>query len=65
MTPIKKELKSIHLKVGEDLLNEIDTFTEEYHFTNRTDAMRFLLVSGLKWQARVEEILNEKKGSKE
>lgn len=52
-------MKSIHLKVSEELLSEIDNFTQEYHFTNRTDAMRFLMVSGMKWQTRVDEIMNE------
>lgn len=54
----KTQLKSIHLKLSEDLLKEIDRFTEEYHFLNRTDAMRFLLSSGLKAQLR-----NENKGN--
>ncbi|MDJ0333277.1 hypothetical protein [Planococcus sp. S3-L1] len=59
MSTPKKEMKSIHLKVSEELLSEIDNFTQEYHFTNRTDAMRFLMVSGMKWQTRVDEIMNE------
>lgn len=63
MTIEKQELKSIHLKVGEGLLSEIDQFTKDYHFTNRTDAMRYLLASGLKWQNAVEDILQEKKGN--
>lgn len=58
----KTQLKPIHLKLNEELLSEIDNFTKDYHFTNRTDAMRYLLASGLKWQKRVEEIMNEKNG---
>lgn len=58
MIPLKKDdnqvektqLKSIHLKLNEELLSEIDAFTVDYHFLNRTDAMRFLLSSGLKAQ---------------
>lgn len=62
--PVEKtQVKPIHLKVNEELLSDIDKFTKDYHFTNRTDAMRFLLASGLKWQKRVEEIMNEKKDS--
>lgn len=58
----KTQPKPIHLKLNEELLSEIDDFTKDYHFTNRTDAMRYLLASGLKWQKRVEEIMNEKNG---
>ena len=63
MIPLKKDdnpvektqLKSIHLKLNEELLSEIDDFTVDYHFLNRTDAMRFLLSSGLKAQYKKEE----------
>lgn len=63
MIPLKKDdnpvektqLKSIHLKLNEELLSEIDDFTVDYHFLNRTDAMRFLLSSGLKSQYKKEE----------
>lgn len=63
MIPLKKDenqvektqLKSIHLKLNEDLLSEIDDFTVDYHFLNRTDAMRFLLSSGLKAQYKKED----------
>ncbi|MGH2319815.1 hypothetical protein ACRC6Q_19045 [Planococcus sp. SE5232] len=54
--PVEKtQLKSIHLKLNEELLSEIDDFTVDYHFLNRTDAMRFLLSSGLKSQYKKEE----------
>lgn len=63
MIPLKKDdnpvektqLKSIHLKLNEELLSEIDDFTVDYHFLNRTDAMRFLLSSGLKAQYKKTE----------
>ena len=63
MIPLKKDdnqvektqLKSIHLKLNEELLSEIDDFTVDYHFLNRTDAMRFLLSSGLKAQYKKED----------
>ena len=51
----KTQLKPIHLKLNEDLLSEIDDFTVDYHFLNRTDAMRFLLSSGLKAQYKKVE----------
>lgn len=45
-----KITNSIHLRIKDDLLEEIDAFTKDFHFSNRTDAMRFLLAMGLKYQ---------------
>ena len=44
----EKEYNVIHLRVSAELSKEIDEFTESYNFTNRTDAVRFLISSGLK-----------------
>lgn len=38
----------MHLRLNKELANEIDEFTDSYNFTNRTDAVRFLISSGLK-----------------
>jgi len=46
----KSELTSIHLKLTKDFLNDLDNYTKEFNFTNRTEAMRFLLSVGLKYQ---------------
>ncbi|MFG6121138.1 ribbon-helix-helix domain-containing protein [Thalassobacillus sp. B23F22_16] len=46
----RKELKPVHLRLDEDFLKEIDQFSKEYRFNTRTDAMRFLLATGLKFQ---------------
>lgn len=43
-----KDFTTIHLRINTDLLNEIDDFTDSYNFMNRTDAVRFLISSGLK-----------------
>lgn len=46
----KIETQSVHLRLKEDLLDEIDNFTKDLHFSNRTEAMRYLLALGLKYQ---------------
>ena len=46
----KSELTSIHLKVTKEFLSDLDNYTKEFNFTNRTEAMRFLLSVGLKYQ---------------
>lgn len=43
-----KEFSIIHLRINEELIEEIDAFADEYNFMNRTDAVRFLISSGLK-----------------
>lgn len=43
-----KDFSTIHLRINEDLIDEIDEFANEYNFMNRTDAVRFLISSGLK-----------------
>lgn len=43
-----KDFSTIHLRISEELIQEIDQFADEYNFMNRTDAVRFLISSGLK-----------------
>lgn len=52
--------QSVHLRLKKELLKEIDEFTESYHFSNRTDAMRFLIGLGLRYQKKSSEIMEEK-----
>lgn len=51
--------RSVHLRLNPDLLKEIDEFTDEYYFTNRTEAMRFLIVTGLKHHRLADELLQK------
>ncbi|TCP24451.1 hypothetical protein EV207_12511 [Scopulibacillus darangshiensis] len=44
------EFSSIHIKLSNKFLNELDEFTTSFNFTNRTEAMRYLLSLGLKYQ---------------
>lgn len=53
-----KELKSVHIRLSDKLLKDIDKFTSEFYFTSRTDAMRFLLGSGLKYQKIASDLIS-------
>lgn len=44
----KRKYSTIHLRVPTELVGEVDQFTEDYNFMNRTDAVRFLISKGLK-----------------
>ncbi|WP_186673512.1 ribbon-helix-helix domain-containing protein [Sporosarcina sp. BP05] len=44
----KKKYTTMNLRVPTALINEVDQFTEDYNFMNRTDAVRFLISKGLK-----------------
>jgi len=52
--------QSVHLRLKKELLKEIDEFTESYHFTNRTDAMRFLIGLGLRYQKKSSKLMDDK-----
>lgn len=53
------QTKSVHLRLNTELIKEIDSFSDEYKFTNRTEAIRFLIVHGIKYQALTEKLLKE------
>lgn len=55
----KKELKPVHLRLDEEFLKEIDQFSKEHRFNTRTDAMRFLLSTGLKFQKSAHKLINK------
>lgn len=59
MTKKENENKSqsVHLRIQKDFLNEIDQFTEEYRFQSRTDALRFLIATGLKYQETAKDLI--------
>lgn len=44
----KKKYNTMHLRVPSALVKEVDQFTVDYNFMNRTDAVRFLISKGLK-----------------
>ena len=44
----KKKYTTMNLRIPTTLINDVDQFTEEYNFMNRTDAVRFLISKGLK-----------------
>ena len=46
--PDKHSYTNIHLRIPDSLIKEIDGFSEDYNFMNRTDAVRFLISKGLK-----------------
>lgn len=56
----ENKLQSIHLRLDKQFIQEIDRFSKEYRFNTRTDAMRFLLASGLKYQQKTENLFNYK-----
>jgi len=52
--------QSIHLRIKKDFLDEIDQFTKEFRFSNRTDAMRYLMVLGLKYQKTASDLMSKR-----
>ncbi len=52
--------QSIHLRIKKDFLDEIDEFTKDFRFSNRTDAMRYLMVLGLKYQQTANDLMNKR-----
>ncbi|WP_432356110.1 ribbon-helix-helix domain-containing protein [Sporosarcina sp. A2] len=44
----KKKYTTMNLRIPTALINDVDQFTEDYNFMNRTDAVRFLISKGLK-----------------
>lgn len=60
MTKKDNVSQSIHLRIQKDFLNEIDSFTKEYRFQSRTDALRFLIATGLKYQETAKDLIEQK-----
>lgn len=54
----EKTTNSIHVRFTKELLDEIDIFTDKYHFSSRTEAIRYLISLGLSFH---EEKLKFKK----
>lgn len=46
--PEKQNYTTMHLRVPETLIKEVDDFADDYNFMNRSDAVRFLISKGLK-----------------
>lgn len=60
MTKKSNNSQSLHLRLQKDFLDEIDQFTEEFRFQSRTDALRFLIASGLKYQETARDLIEQK-----
>lgn len=65
----KKESTSIHLRLNEEFLNQIDMFTAKFYFNNRTEALRYLIALGLNYHDKADYLMelpepkyNNKKG---
>jgi len=54
------KLQSIHLRLDKKFVEEIDHFSKEHRFHTRTDAIRFLLSSGLKYQQTADKLIERK-----
>jgi len=45
-----EQFSRIHLKISQKQLGELDEFIKTFGLTNRTEAIRFLITIGLKYQ---------------
>lgn len=57
----KKESTSIHLRLNENFLEQIDTFTQKFYFNNRTEALRYLIALGLNYHDKADYLMQIKK----
>lgn len=57
----KKESTSIHLRLNENFLSQIDTFTHKFYFNNRTEAIRYLIALGLNYHDKADQLMKIKK----
>lgn len=60
MSEKKEKTQSVHLRLNKVFLDEIDQFAKEFRFSNRTDAMRYLLVLGLKYQKTASDLMSKR-----
>ena len=51
--------RSYHIRIDNKLINEIDKFTNEFHFSNRSDSIRFLIASGLKYHEITTSLIKQ------
>lgn len=55
-----KKTQSVHLRLDKDFLEEIENFSSEYRFKSRTDALRFLIATGLKYHETAKDLIERK-----
>jgi len=48
---------SVHLRLNEELLQNVDMFTEKFYFNNRTEALRYLIALGLNYHAKADYLM--------
>lgn len=53
----KKESTSIHLRLNDTFLKQIDTFTGRFYFNNRTEAIRYLIALGLNYHEKADYLM--------
>lgn len=53
----KRETTSIHLRLNDDFLTDIDKFTSRFYFNNRTEALRYLIALGLNYHDRADHLM--------
>lgn len=57
----KSKSESIHLRLNNEIIKEIDNFKDEYFFTSRSDTIRYLIASGLKHHEITSKLLKQRK----
>ena len=53
----KKTSTSVHLRLNEDLFEQVDLFTSKFYFNNRTEALRYLIALGLNYHDRADSLM--------
>lgn len=52
-----KTTNSIHVRFNKDLLDKVDNFTDKFHFSSRTEAIRYLISLGLSFHEEAENLV--------
>lgn len=53
----KKSSTSVHLRLNEELLKEINLFADKFYFNNRTEAIRHLIAIGLNYHDEADRLM--------
>lgn len=55
-----KTTNSVHVRFNKELLDKVDVFTDKFHFTSRTEAIRYLISLGLSFHDEAENLVKIK-----
>lgn len=55
-----KNTNSVHLRLTNDLLEDIDKFTDKFNFSSRTEALRYLITLGLSFHEETTNLAKKK-----